>query len=65
MTTKIARVVDRPNGYFGLEYDNTRGEKNSMHLDALDYEAAIREAKSFLGIDDDNRDEEDVLWDLE
>jgi TPR repeat protein len=65
MSHEIARVLDRPNGAFGLEYDNTRGEKNMMHLEALTYEGAVREAKSFLGISADNRDEENITWDIE
>lgn len=65
MITRIARVMDGPNGTFGLEYDNTRGEKNRMLLDALTYDGALLEAKSFLGIDGENLDEENVLWDIE
>jgi hypothetical protein len=65
MTTKFARVLDGPNGSFALEYDNTRGEKNRMHLEAFTYEKAIREAKSFLGVNSENRDEDDVIWDIE
>jgi len=65
MTTRIARVVDRPNGSFGLEYDNTRGQKNTMLLESLTYERAIREAKSFLGINADNCDEDNIVWDIE
>ena len=43
---------------FGLEYDDTWGTKNTMRLDALNCETAIRAAKSFLGINQDNQDED-------
>lgn len=62
---KIARILDRERDTFALEYDDTRGEKNTMRLDSLTYEKAIREAKSFLGIDDDNHDEEGTVWQVE
>ena len=62
---KIARILDQESGAFGLEYDDTRGSKNMMRLDALTYEKAIREAKSFLGIDEDNHDEAGDLWHVE
>lgn len=65
MRAKIARVLDRPNGGFGLKYDNTRGEKNMMRLEALSYESAIREGKEFLGINSDNCDEDNMVWDIE
>ena len=62
---KIARILDEESGAFGLEYDNTRGEKNMMRLDATTYEKAIREAKSFLGIDAGDHDEDGSLWEVE
>ena len=62
---KIAKVLDREHESFALEYDDTRGTKNMMRLDALTYERAIREAKAFLGIDDDNRDADGDLWQVE
>ncbi|MBI2946509.1 MAG: hypothetical protein HYY23_02615 [Verrucomicrobia bacterium] len=62
---KRARILDEEDGSFGLEYDNTRGEKNTMRLDAFTYERAILEAKSFLGIKDDNCDEAGDLWELD
>lgn len=65
MTTRIARVLDRPDGGFALEYDNTRGEKYMMQLDARTYEGAIREARVFLGVDSDDCDEENIHWDIE
>jgi hypothetical protein len=62
---KIARIVDQKSGAFGLEYDNTLGKKNTMRLEALTYEKAIREAKSFLDINADDHDADGTLWDLE
>ena len=62
---KTARILDQDRGTFGLEYDNTRGEKNTMRLDALSYERALREAKAFLGIQEDNLDEDGTVWEIE
>lgn len=62
---KTARILDQEHGTFGLEYDTTRGPRNTMRLDALTYEHAIREAKSFLGINDDNHDEDGTVWEVE
>ena len=62
---KIARILDQAHDTFGLEYDDTRGTKNTMRLDALTYEKAIREAKSFLGINSDNYDADGQLWEVE
>jgi len=62
---KTARILDQDNGGFGLEYDDTRGAKNTMRLDALTYERAVREARSFLGIKGDNQDEDGTLWEVE
>jgi hypothetical protein len=62
---KVARILDENNGGFGLEYDNTLGKKNTMRLDALDYDAAVQEAKSFLGIKADDRDDDGAQWDIE
>ncbi len=62
---KIARILDENSGAFGLEYDNTLGKKNTMRLEALTYEKAIREAKSFLEIDADDHDTDGTLWDIE
>jgi hypothetical protein len=62
---KIARILDQNSGVFGLEYDNTLGKKNTMRLEALTYETAIREAKSFLNIDADDHDADGTLWDIE
>jgi len=65
MKMKIARIFDQDAETFGLEYDNTVGKKNSMRLEATTYEGAIREAKSFLGINAENTDDEGALWELE
>lgn len=62
---KLARIVDYEDESFGLEYDDTRGMKNSMRLDAASYEAAIIEAKAFLGIDRANRDTAGEEWEIE
>jgi hypothetical protein len=62
---KIARIQDNDTGSFSLEYDNTIGKKNTMRLEAVTYEGAIREAKSFLGINADDRDAEGSQWDVE
>jgi hypothetical protein len=60
-----AFILDAEDGGFGLEYDNTRGSKNTMRLDASTYEGALREARSFLGIRPDNFDADGYLWQVE
>lgn len=62
---KIARILDEDEGTFGLEYDNTVGKKHIMRLDAETYDDAIREARSFLGINTDDRDGDGVEWNIE
>jgi hypothetical protein len=62
---KIARILDENDGRFGLEYENTLGKKNTMRLEAFSYESAVREAKSFLGINPDDRDADGAQWDIE
>lgn len=62
---KIGRISDQPNGQFGLEYDTQPGKKSMMRLEAATYERAIREARSFLGIGADNRDEDGDEWEIE
>ena len=62
---KIARILDEDEGTFGLEYDNTVGKKHTMRLDAETYDDAIREARSFLGINTDDRDGDGVEWNIE
>ena len=65
LTVKVARILDEEDGEFTLEYDDTRGQKNTMRLDALTYEGAIREGRSFLGIQEDDHDEDGDLWAVE
>ena len=65
LRSKVARILDEDDGSFGLEYDDTRGQKNLMRLDALTYEGAIREARSFLEIQPDDRDVDGSLWTVE
>ena len=62
---KVARILEEEEDGFGLEYDNTRGQKHTMRLDALTYEGAIREARSYLGIAEDDRDEDGDCWTVE
>jgi hypothetical protein len=62
---KTATILDQDRDDFGLEYDNTRGGKNTMRLDASTYERAIEEARRFLGIQSDDHDEEGNLWAVE
>ena len=62
---KFGRILDEEEGEFTLEYDDTRGQKNTMRLDALTYEGAVREARSFLGIQSDDHDEAGDLWAVE
>ena len=62
---KIGTITDTELGGFGFEYDDTRGEKNTMRLEAATYESAIKEARAFLGINEDNRDTDGTLWEVE
>jgi len=62
---KIGRILDESGSSFLLEYDNMVGRKHTMRLEALTYEAALREARSYLGIGDDARDPEGAEWDIE
>ncbi len=62
---KIGRIVDGEDGSFGFEYDDTHNRKNMMRLDALTYEGAIREARSFLGIQSDDHDADGDVWHVE
>jgi hypothetical protein len=59
---KTAVILDQDDDSFVLEYDNTLGKKNTMRLDAVTYEQAVREAKSFLGINQENLDADGALW---
>lgn len=58
-------VLDTDEGGFGLEYDNGRGSRSTMRLEAQTYEGALKEARSFLGILRDGRDEEGEAWEVE
>ncbi len=61
----IARILDEAGGTFRLEYNDTLGRKQNTRLDALTYEQALREARSYLGIGGDARDAEGAEWDIE
>jgi len=62
---KRATILDQPAGQFALEYDNNLGRKNQMRLDADTYEAAVKEARSFLGINKDDCDDSGNHWAVE
>ena len=62
---KIARILDEPGGTFRLEYDNTLGQKQNTRLDAMTYEQALREARSYLEIGEGDCDGEGAEWDIE
>ena len=62
---KRATISEEDRGVFGLEYDNTVGKKHTMRLDATTYEKALREARSFLGINEHDHDEAGDQWVVE
>jgi hypothetical protein len=62
---KTARILEEEDDVFGLEYDNNLGQKNMMRLEAATYEKAVREAKSYLGINPENLDEDGTMWEIE
>ena len=62
---KIAKILDQAADTFAVEYDNTLGKKNHMRLEATTYEGAIREARSYLGIDEQSTDADGTLWHVE
>ena len=62
---KIARILDETGGTFRLEYDDTLGHKQNTRFDAMTYEQALREARSYLEIGDDDHDSEGTQWDIE
>jgi hypothetical protein len=64
-TLYVATIFDQDHGGFVLEYDNSLGKKNTMRLDATTYEQAIREAKSFLGVRNDDNDADGHPWVIE
>ncbi len=61
----IARILDEAGGAFRLEFDDTLGRKQNTRLDAITYEQAVREARSYLEIGEDDRDPEGTQWDIE
>jgi len=63
--TKWAIILDEGEDQFSLEYEDTLGRKNRMRLDAHSYERALREARSYLGIDQNERDEAGDQWVVE
>ena len=65
MIQKTARILDRETEGFDLTYDNNIGQTHTMRLDALTYERAIREAKSYLGINGENLDPDGNQWEIE
>jgi hypothetical protein len=62
---KTGRILEQDLDTFSLEYDNTLGQRNTMRLDAVTYEKAIREARSYLGIDEQNKDADGAVWEIE
>ena len=62
---KRAVISEQTYEVFGLEYDNTLGKKHNMRLDATTYEEAIKEAKSYLGIDEHDHDSAGDEWVVE
>ena len=65
LSMKIARILDEAGGTFRLEYDDALGHKRNTRLEAITYEQALREARSYLEIGDDDRDSEGTQWDIE
>lgn len=61
---KRAVILYQEDDSFGVEYDNTIGSKNTMRLEAQNYEDAIAETKSFLGITED-RDQDGTVWEID
>ena len=51
---KTARMLDRKNGGFGLGYDTDLGRRSTLRRAAVTDESAMREAKSFPGIEPQN-----------
>jgi hypothetical protein len=62
---KIARILDEAGGTFRVEYDNALGHKQNTRLDAMSYEQALRVARSYLEIGDNDRDSEGAEWNIE
>jgi len=62
---KRATVIDQGPQQFALEYDNTVGRKHHMRLDAETYAKALVEARSYLSIDENDRDPAGDQWTVE
>jgi len=65
VSMKTATILDEDDNSFVLEYDNNLGKKHTMRLDAVTYEQAVREARSFLGINQDNLDADGTSWTID
>ena len=63
--TKIAQIIDLPGDRFRLEYDDTLGRKNSMRLDASTYDGAVQEARTYLGINEQDLDADGNKWEMQ
>jgi hypothetical protein len=61
----IAIIVDREDDGFSLEYDNNLGKRNFMRLDGTSYDRALREARAFLGVNENDLDEDGNFWKIE
>ena len=62
---KMARILDEPGGTFRVEYDNARGHKQTTRLEAMTYEQALREARSYLEIGEGDCASSGAQWDIE
>jgi hypothetical protein len=62
---KTGRILDQPRDTFCFEYDTLPGKKSMMRLEAVTYERAIKEARSYRGIKEDDRDEAGNVWLIE
>jgi hypothetical protein len=59
---KLAIILDEGHNRFALEYEDTLGRRIRMRLNRGTYLNAVREARSFLGINPDDRDEAGDRW---
>lgn len=62
---KLAIIVDEGHDQFALEYEDTLGRKSRMRLDASTYERALREARDYLSINQDDHDQAGDQWIVE
>ena len=62
---KSANINEDTLGEFILDYEDTLGRRIEMRLDASTYESALRQARSFLGIDETGHDPDGDLWVIE